>query len=169
MAAAHKISGNEPPNSSRPFFGAADVTCTSGFYDTYFRGDQPLSEDCYNAINATLQTRTQNEQNIIELNFQGPVFELPAGEVRAAAGYQSRRNSGVFNPDILQSQQSFTDQVVGVYPTGYLNAETSVDDYYVEGLIPVIQGRRPSRGSSSRSARVTPITSIRMPRIRGRR
>ena len=38
-----QISGNEPPNSSRPFFGAADVTCTSGFYDTYFRGDQPLS------------------------------------------------------------------------------------------------------------------------------
>ncbi len=136
-----QISGNEPPNASRPFFGAADITCTSGFYDTYFRGDQPLSEDCYNAINATLQTRTHNEQNIIELNFQGPVFELPAGEVRAAAGYQSRRNSGMFNPDILQSQQSFTDQVVGVYPTGYLDAETSVDDYYVEGLIPVIQGK----------------------------
>lgn len=137
-----RVSGNEPPNASRPFFGAGDVTCTSGFYNTYFFGDQPLSQDCYEAINATLQTRTANEQNIIELNFQGPVFELPAGEVRAAAGYQSRRNLGVFNPDILQSQQSFTDQVVGVYPTGYLNAETSVNDYYVEGLIPVLQGKR---------------------------
>ena len=69
------------------------------------------------------------------------MFELPAGEVRAAAGYQSRRNSGIFDPDILQSQQSFTDQVIGVYPTGYLDAETSVDDYYVEGLIPIIQGK----------------------------
>ena len=137
-----RISGNEPPNSQRPFFGAADITCTSGFYATYFLGDQPPSDDCFNAINATLQTRTQNEQNIIELNFQGPVFELPAGEVRAAAGYQSRRNSGLFNPDILQSQISFTDQVIGVYPTGYLDAETSVDDYYVEGLIPVLQGKR---------------------------
>ena len=137
-----QLSGNEPPNSQRPFFGAADITCTSGFYATYFQGDQPPSEDCFNAINATLQTRTQNEQNIIELNFQGPVFELPAGEVRAAAGYQSRRNSGLFNPDILQSQISFTDQVIGVYPTGYLDAETSVDDYYVEGLIPVLQGKR---------------------------
>jgi len=136
-----QISGNEPPNSSRPYFGAADITCTSGLYATYFLGDQPLSEDCYNAINATLQTRTQNEQNIIELNFQGGVFELPAGEVRAAAGYQSRRNSGLFNPDILQSQQSFTDQVVGVYPTGYLDADTSVDDYYLEALIPVLQGK----------------------------
>ena len=137
-----RISGNEPPNSQRPFFGAADITCTSGLYATYFLGDQPLSDDCFNAINATLQTRTQNEQNIIELNFQGPVFELPAGEVRMATGYQSRRNSGLFNPDILQSQISFADQVIGVYPTGYLDAETSVDDYYVEGLIPVLQGKR---------------------------
>jgi outer membrane receptor protein involved in Fe transport len=136
------LSGNEPPNSQRPFFGAGDVTCTSGFYDTFFGGDQPLSQDCYEAVNATLQTRTQNEQNIIELNFQGPVAELPAGEVRMAAGYQSRRNSAQFYPDILQSQISFTDQVIGVYPTGYLDAETSVDDYYVEGLIPVLQGKR---------------------------
>ena len=70
------------------------------------------------------------------------MFELPAGEVRLATGYQSRRNSGVFNPDILQSQISFTDQVIGVYPTGYLDAETSVDDYYIEGLIPILQGKR---------------------------
>ena len=136
-----KLSGNEPPNSQRPFFGAGDITCTSGFYDTFFRGDQPLSQDCYEAVNATLQTRTQNQQDIIELNFQGPVFELPAGEVRAAAGYQSRRNQGVFVPDILQSQISFTDQVIGVYPTGYLDAKTSVNDYYIEGLIPVLQGK----------------------------
>ena len=137
-----KVSGNEPPNSSRPFFGAADVTCQTGFYATYFLGDQAPSQDCFEAINASLQTRTHNAQNIIELNFQGPVFELPAGEVRVATGYQSRRNAGEFTPDILQSQQSFTDQVVGVYPTGYLDADTSVDDYYVEGLIPVLQGKR---------------------------
>jgi outer membrane receptor protein involved in Fe transport len=136
------ISGNEPPNSARPFFGAGDVTCTSGLYDTFFRGDLAPSQDCVDAISATLQTRTQNEQNIVELNFQGPVFELPAGEVRAAAGYQSRRNSGLFNPDILQSQRSFTDQVIGLYPTGYLDAETSVDDYFFEGLIPVLSGKR---------------------------
>jgi len=137
-----KISGNEPPNSSRPYFGAGDVTCTSGFYATYFLGDQALSDDCFQAINATLQTRTHNVQNIIELNFQGPVVKLPAGDLRLATGYQSRKNIGQFNPDILQSESSFTDQVIGVYPTGYLDASTSVNDYYVEGLIPVLQGKR---------------------------
>ena len=33
---------------------------------------------------------------------------------------------------------SFTDQVIGVYPTGYMDAETSVDDLYVEFLVPLL-------------------------------
>ncbi|MEY4640723.1 MAG: hypothetical protein RLZZ227_717 [Pseudomonadota bacterium] len=122
----------------RPEFGVGDFTCTSGFYDTFFKGDKPISNDCFNAINAALQTRTQNQQDIIELNFQGSLLELPAGEVRTAFGYQMRDNAAQFNPDILQSQDSFQDQVVGVYPTGYLDASTSVHDYYVEALVPVV-------------------------------
>ncbi len=68
----------------------------------------------------------ENQQDIVELNFQGGLVDLPAGELRTAFGYQSRRNSALFNPDILQSTASFRDQVIGVYPTGYLDAETSV-------------------------------------------
>jgi outer membrane receptor protein involved in Fe transport len=122
----------------RPAFGVGDFTCTSGLYDTIFSGDQPMSQDCFNALNATLQTRTEMSQDIIELNLQGGLFDLPAGEVRAAVGYQHRKVDGKFNPDILQSQDSFLDQVVGVYPTGYLNASTTADDYYVETLVPVL-------------------------------
>ena len=124
----------------RPFFGVGDFKCTSGFYDTFFKGDVPMSEDCFNAINATLQTRASNQQDIIEINLQGSVMELPAGELRMAAGYQMRDNSAQFVPDILQSSDSFTDQVIGVYPTGYLDASTKVDDWYVEALVPVING-----------------------------
>ena len=123
----------------QPTFGAGDFTCESGFYDTFFGGDQALSQDCFNAINATLQTRTENVQKIIELNIQGSLIDLPAGEARFAGGYQKRDNSALFNPDILQSQDSFTDQVVGVYPTGYLNAGTKVDDFYVEALVPLVR------------------------------
>lgn len=132
------VSGNTGPNVVRPEFGAAEVTCTSGFYDTFFKGDMPLSEDCFYAINADLQTRTANEQNIFELNLQGPLGALPAGEVRGALGYQYRDNSAKFTPDILQSTASFTDQVVGVYPTGYMDASADVNDYYAELLVPVL-------------------------------
>ena len=130
------LSGNSGGQS--PGFGAADITCTSGFYDTYFGGDQPLSEDCFNAVNATLQTRAKNVQDIIEFNLEGGIGELPAGEVRMAAGLQTRDNEAVFVPDILQSTVSFTDQVIGVYPTGYMDASTEVDDIYVEFLVPLL-------------------------------
>src|SRR5690606_38488397 len=55
-------------------------------------------------------------------------------------GYQFRKNKAQFTPDILQSTSSFTDQVIRVYPTGYLDASTSVDDFYVEALVPVVAG-----------------------------
>lgn len=136
------ISGNPAgtgvTNGASPGFGAGDVTCASGFYDTLFGGDKPLSQDCFDAINATLQTRTEIRQDIVEVNLQGGVIDLPAGELRTALGYQHRKNKAAFNPDILQSQSSFTDQVIGVYPTGYLDASTTVDDLYVEALVPVL-------------------------------
>jgi iron complex outermembrane receptor protein len=130
--------GQEIVEARRPAFGVGDFTCTSGFYDVLFSGDQPMSENCFNAVNAVLQTRTEMAQDIYEINLQGGVVDLPAGEVRAALGYQYRKVHGMFNPDILQSQDSFQDQVVGVYPTGYMDASTTVNDYYAEALIPVL-------------------------------
>jgi iron complex outermembrane recepter protein len=129
---------NNGPGAS-PGFGSVPVPCTSGFYDTIFRGDTPASEDCNYAVQAPLQTRTQNQQDIFELNLQGGLFDLPAGEVRAAAGYQQRRNASQFNPDILQSTASFTDQVIGVYPTGYLREQTIAKDIWAEVLVPVLK------------------------------
>lgn len=125
-------------SSVRPNFGAATAHCTSGMYDTLFGGDQRLSDDCFNAINATLQTRAQNKQDIVEVNFQGVLAKMKPGELRAAFGYQGRNNSATFVPDILQSTFSFTDQVIGVYPTGYLDAHTSADDLYLETLVPLL-------------------------------
>jgi outer membrane receptor protein involved in Fe transport len=130
---------NNGPGAS-PGFGSVAVHCTSGFYDTLFKGDAKASADCLYAVNAALQTHTANQQDIGELNFQGGLFNLPAGEVRGAAGYQYRRNASQFTPDILQSTASFTDQVIGVYPTGYLDQETSVKDVYGELLVPVVAG-----------------------------
>ncbi len=124
-------------NGASPGFGTVKVHCTSGFYNTLFSADAVPSSDCQAAVEANLQTRTQNQQDIGELNFQGGLFNLPTGEVRAAFGFQHRRNSAQFIPDILQSTESFADQVIGVYPTGALNAQTQVNDYYGELLVPV--------------------------------
>jgi iron complex outermembrane recepter protein len=123
-----------------PGFGSVATPCTSGFYDTIFKGDTPSSADCRYAAEASLQTRTQNQQDIFELNLQGGLVELPGGEVRTAFGYQQRRNASQFNPDILQSTASFTDQVIGVYPNGYLRKQSIAKDIWAEALIPIVKG-----------------------------
>ena len=129
-------------------FGTNAVTCGSGFYDLYFtQKDKPLSDDCKYAIGATLESQTESYQDIVELNLQGGIYDLPAGELRGAAGFQYRDNRVQFYPDILQSSASFMDQVVGVYPTGYLgegsiantDVSTSVKDLYAELLVPIVK------------------------------
>jgi outer membrane receptor protein involved in Fe transport len=129
-------------NGASTNFGTSVPTkCTSGFYGTIFGGDaSPASQDCYTAIAAPLQTQTQMQQDIVEANFQGTLFKLPAGDVSAAVGYQYRRDSGQFSPDNLQSTYSFLDQTIGLYPLGTLNNELSSKDGYLELYIPVLSG-----------------------------
>ena len=132
------IDGNTGSASPGQGFGSATITCGTGFYDTLFKADVRASADCNFAVEAQLQTQQTNEQDIAELNFQGGLFNLPAGQVRAAAGMEYRANRSAFTPDILQSTASFTDQVIGVYPTSYMDAGTYVMDYYGELLVPVL-------------------------------
>ncbi len=127
------------PSADNGGFGSVAVPCTSGFYEHIFMGDGTPSDDCRYAVEAPLQTRTQNQQDNFELNFQGGLFELPGGEVRSAFGYQQRRNASQFNPDILQSTASFNDQVIGVYPNGSLRKQEVVKDVWAEMLIPVVK------------------------------
>ncbi len=121
-----------------PGFGTNPVKCTSGFYETIFFSDKRPSEDCAKAIGAPLQNRLTSDQDIVEINFQGGLMDLPAGEVRTAFGYQWRKNRVTYQPDLLASSRAFEDQVIGVYPVGDMDATTSVDDYYVEALVPVL-------------------------------
>jgi iron complex outermembrane receptor protein len=121
-----------------PGFGSNPVNCTSGFYNTIFFSDTRPSEDCAKAIGSPLQNRLTSDQDIVEINFQGALMDLPAGELRTAAGFQWRKNRVTYVPDLLQSSRSFEDQVIGVYPVGDMDASTSVKDYYVEALVPVL-------------------------------
>ena len=129
------FSGNKgSPNNG---FGVAKVHCTSGFYGAIFQGTKP-SQDCIDAITATLQSRVLEEQNIAEFDTQGTLFSLPAGDVKLSLGADFRDEYVQYTPDILQSTVSFIDQVAGVYPTAYEDAATSAREGYGELLVPVI-------------------------------
>jgi iron complex outermembrane receptor protein len=118
-------------------FGSATVTCTSGFYNAIFNGGA-LSQDCLNAINAPLQSMDITRQDVVEFDSSGDLFKLPAGTVKASVGADYRRDALVYNPDILQSNQSITDEVIGVYPTAYSNVSQDVKEGYGELEIPLL-------------------------------
>jgi iron complex outermembrane receptor protein len=126
--------GLASPNNG---FGASTVTCTSGFYNALFNASVP-SKDCLNAISAPVQSTNLTTQDVVEFDASGDVFKLPAGEMKGSIGADYRRDSLVFNPDILASNESFTDQVIGVYPTAYSNVSQDAKEVYGELSIPLV-------------------------------
>lgn len=135
--AGQSFQGNA--NGANVNFGTSvPTTCTSGFYNSIFNADVAPSADCTNAIDVTLQTMTQIQQDVVEANFNGSIIKLPAGELSAAVGFQYRRDAAQFQPDELQSTSSFLDQTIGLYPLGTVNQQIQARDGYAELFVPVL-------------------------------
>jgi len=124
-------------NSAFGGFGAASATCTSGFNP--FDKATPITQDCIDAISAPLSNRAVMQQSVFEGNAQGGLFDLPAGQLRAAIGASHRENKYDFHNDTLTSQGvSFLDQTIGIYPSGSSKGTIKADEVYGELLIPVL-------------------------------
>jgi outer membrane receptor protein involved in Fe transport len=124
--------------SPRVNFGANFGSCTSGmnFFTTPWEN---ISEDCKRAVRADLKNRVVTRQTVAEANVQGGLVELPAGELRFAAGASYRDLRFRFiNDTINQQGTSFLDQAVGLYPSQDVDAGYSVKELYGELLVPVI-------------------------------
>jgi iron complex outermembrane receptor protein len=124
--------------ASTNFGNSVPTQCSGGYYSAIFTGG-PASASCQNAISATLPAETLMQQDIVEANFQGTLFKLPAGDVSGAVGYQYRRDAGQYIAAGLQSTNSFTDTAIGLYPQGSNNVEIASRDGYAELFIPLVQ------------------------------
>ena len=124
--------------ASTNFGTSVPTTCTGGWYNSIFTGGVP-SSTCANAISSLLPAQTTMQQDIVEANFQGSLFKLPAGDVSAAVGYQYRRDAGQYNAASLQSTNSFLDEPIGLYPQGSNSNEITAKDGYAELFIPILQ------------------------------
>ena len=111
------------------------LRCTSGLP---IAAAFAVTADCVDAIVADLQSTAEMDQNIAEVNVQGKVVDMPAGEARFAAGISYRENSYFFIADGLASQTSFLDGAVGIFPGGNSAGETAASDIYGELLLPLI-------------------------------
>ena len=128
--------GNNTPNGGFGF-GASTATCTSGLNP--FNATLVVTQDCKDAISADLKGRAVLKQDVQEINAQGKLFSLPAGDIRAAIGASHGETSYEFLNDTLTTQgRSFLDQSIGIYPSGNSKGKISVKELYAEALVPVL-------------------------------
>jgi iron complex outermembrane receptor protein len=116
------------------------LTCTSGLNP--FDPDLVVSQDCIDALQSNQIDRNSMRQKIFELNAQGHVANLPAGEMRGAAGVTYRENIYKYTPDSLRERDYITDTSAGQFGAGSIDESVDVKEIYGELLIPVLRNIR---------------------------
>ena len=96
-------------------------------------GYNQISEECAAYLAVPAVNTGGGRMRNIEANVQGPVADLPAGELRVAAGvgYKSDEYFEVYD-DVLR-----TGDVIGFNANDNINAGTDVAEIYTEALIPI--------------------------------
>jgi outer membrane receptor protein involved in Fe transport len=112
--------------------------CTSGFYGAIFQGQTP-SQDCVDAITTQMKTETELTQNIVEADFAGTLFALPAGDLKFAAGGDYREDVFLYSPDPLLNVTSISDAPIGLFPSAGVTGRIGVKEGYGELLVPVLK------------------------------
>jgi iron complex outermembrane receptor protein len=115
--------------------GSSSVSCTSGL--PVFGG--AVTQDCIDAITANYADRTRLTQDIAEATVQGGLFELPAGELRAALGVTYRKNDFEYFPDATREANSVIDIPVGLFAQANVVGSTRVQEAYGELLVPLVK------------------------------
>lgn len=110
------------------------LRCTSGL--PVFEEFTP-SQDCLTSIETRTRQLTTLSQDIVEGNMQGAAFNLPAGEVRFAAGFHYRKNDFRFDPGYPVEQ--ILDNPIGLFASNSTAGSTNVKEVYGELLVPVVK------------------------------
>lgn len=132
LVAAPDFGRNYFPDAA---FGGYVISCTSGLPIVE---EFEISQDCRDSIAANMKNWTTLSQDIVEANFTGDLFELPAGTVGSAFGISYRENAVQFEPDLLNDAQSIIDSPIGLFAANNTKGSTRVKEYYGEVLVPVL-------------------------------
>ncbi len=142
-------SGNVSRSAVQRLLDAADggnSLCAGGFNPF---GESALSAACQTYIGRLAKNTTTNDQRVFEVNLQGGVFDLPAGEVRVALGGSYREQNYNFIADnalsaralLPTSTGALTDQadIAGFNAGQSLSGSDQVFEGYGEILIPLLR------------------------------
>jgi outer membrane receptor protein involved in Fe transport len=95
----------------------------------------PIQQDMLDYLSIPLNDRYINERQVTNFTVVGDVFELPAGTVGAALGFERRKESYSFIPDSAK----VTNATTGNTGTGTEGAY-NIDSFFGEINIPLISG-----------------------------
>jgi outer membrane receptor protein involved in Fe transport len=137
-------SGNVSRSQVQRLLEAADggrSLCAGGFNPF---GETQLSAACASFIGRLSKNTVTNDQRVFEINLQGGVFDLPAGEVRVALGGGYREQNYNFVPDALLSGSFVLNGITGPDVAGFnaaqpLSGADQVYEGYAEVLIPLLR------------------------------
>lgn len=141
--------GNVSRSSVQTLLDAADggaSICAGGFD---FVGQANLSAACQAYIGRTSQNVSVQEQDIVEASLQGSLFELPAGDLRFAAGIQYRGTDYAFRPDASLSRTNPVvnrpdggttggTEIAGFNASPALFGSVNSVEYFAEFLVPIL-------------------------------
>jgi outer membrane receptor protein involved in Fe transport len=105
--------------------------CAGGFNPF---GNNPVSASCSAYLKRVASNETDLSQTVFEGTVQGPMFNLPAGSARFAAGAEYRRNSYATVADPLLS----SGDSIGFGISGNAHGSDTVKEVYGELLLPII-------------------------------
>jgi len=139
--AGANVNGNSDPPSNA-VFPHAIMKCTSGLgpaiYPTLYPG-QTVSQDCLKSLTVHPVGLTTMMQDAVEGSIQGGVLELPAGELRFAAGVGWRENKFDFQPPDLVSTSYIFDVQTNVHQAVESHSSDQVKEGFAELLVPVLK------------------------------
>lgn len=101
-----------------------------------FGGAGSVTEEMLDFVGADLEDRGFNEQTVVNVNFGGSPFALPAGDVAVAAGYEYREEDAADVPDPETVAGNTTGFARGVTSGGFESNEA-----YLEIGVPLLQDR----------------------------
>jgi iron complex outermembrane receptor protein len=107
--------------------------------------------DALSALRVPARDSTDNTERSFAANFSGDLFELPAGVVGAAAGFEYRKENFAFNPDAIKfiagNGSTFGCGISSESCANPTSGETTVKEVYAEFLIPLMSNLNVTLGS----------------------
>lgn len=100
-------------------------------------GDQPVSSACLSYAGRTDHTTDLLTAKDIEYSIQGPVFRLPAGEVKLALGGDYRQSQYTYRPDSL----FVTGDTLNYGFDSPSQGSQSAVEFFAEALVPVLSDK----------------------------